>query len=72
MKVLCCKYLDCKNKVVKIIGYCKLCKNDYCGYHRLPEIHNCINLNELYTTNKIQLNNKLLNEATKDNKLTKI
>lgn len=72
MKVSLCNYLDCKNKVMKVIGYCKLCEIDYCGRHRLPEIHNCVNLNELYTAHKTQLNNKLLNEATKDNKLTKI
>ncbi|CAG8769712.1 34120_t:CDS:2 [Gigaspora margarita] len=39
-----CKFGDCNDKAVKIVGHCRYCEMDFCSRHRLPEAHACINL----------------------------
>jgi hypothetical protein len=39
------KCATCGAKYAKIIGDCKFCKCKFCLNHRLPETHNCINMN---------------------------
>jgi small subunit ribosomal protein S27Ae len=37
-----CHYYSCSNKVAKYnVGKCKLCKQNFCGKHRLPKTHTC-------------------------------
>ncbi|CAJ0829297.1 4286_t:CDS:2, partial [Entrophospora sp. SA101] len=43
-KVVKCKFGECKDKATKIVGHCRYCELDYCGRHRLPEAHACVNL----------------------------
>jgi len=41
-----CTYLNCKKK--EIIKFeCKFCRKNFCINHRLPELHYCLNLNNL-------------------------
>ena len=39
-----CSFNECTTRVVRIIGDCKYCSSQYCGKHRLPEDHNCKNI----------------------------
>ena len=39
-----CDFENCCARYVNIIGDCKYCKKKFCGSQRLPETHNCINL----------------------------
>jgi len=34
----------CSDKVVKIVGDFRYCQAKFCGRHRLPEAHACVNL----------------------------
>jgi len=39
-----CAFKDCNSKPVLIIGDCKFCNLKFCGTHRLPESHTCVNI----------------------------
>jgi ubiquitin C len=39
-----CAFKDCTAKPVLIIGDCKYCNSKFCGTHRLPETHECSNM----------------------------
>jgi len=39
-----CDIDDCQDRVAVIIGDCSFCKQSFCGKHRLPETHACLNL----------------------------
>jgi ubiquitin C len=39
-----CAFGTCSDKVVKIVGDCRYCQAKFCGRHRLPEAHACVNL----------------------------
>lgn len=67
-----CKYLECKNKAMKLIGGCKSCEKYYCHVHRYPETHNCIKLLEIKLNQKQTLVSKLMNDAIFEQKLTRI
>ena len=41
-----CDEFNCNKKAHKLLGQCGYCNNYYCMKHRLPEQHNCINLQE--------------------------
>ena len=43
-KLIRCAFGTCTDKVVKIIGDCRYCQAKFCGRHRLPEAHACVNL----------------------------
>jgi len=36
-----CACEGCTSRVAMIIGHCNYCESDYCGQHRLPELHAC-------------------------------
>lgn len=67
-----CKYLECKNKISKIIGHCKHCNVIFCSHHRLPESHNCIKLIELRLNEKAALAQKLYSNSVIKTKLNNI
>ncbi len=67
-----CKYIDCKNKVSKLIGYCKGCDEYHCHQHRLPETHGCKHLIEFQLQAKQNLEKRLLSEYLVDNRVSKI
>lgn len=43
------------------VGYCKWCKITYCSACRMPEVHNCPNLDDLKNSKKEQ-NSQQLNK----------
>jgi predicted nucleic acid binding AN1-type Zn finger protein len=66
-----CKYLECKNKISKIIGHCKNCEQFFCYQHRYLETHNCAKLLEFKLSSKQYLIKKLQDNAVQVNKITK-
>ncbi|KDQ60718.1 hypothetical protein JAAARDRAFT_31692 [Jaapia argillacea MUCL 33604] len=36
----------CNSAALRIVGSCPHCRSDFCGSHRLPEYHNCTNLQD--------------------------
>ncbi|KAI0082748.1 hypothetical protein K474DRAFT_1633060 [Panus rudis PR-1116 ss-1] len=34
----------CKEAVLRLVGQCPHCRQEYCGTHRMPEHHACTNL----------------------------
>ncbi|KAI9225960.1 MAG: polyubiquitin [Piptocephalis tieghemiana] len=39
-----CRFGDCQDRVVRIVGDCRYCQGKYCSKHRLPESHACAEL----------------------------
>lgn len=64
-----CNIDDCKKKAKPIVGHCNYCDNNFCLVHRLPEQHNCEQLQRCNANAKELLTNKLNNEAIKSKKL---
>jgi hypothetical protein len=56
------KCATCGNKCSVIIGDCKFCKCNFCLNHRLPETHNCININICKSKAFILNSNKVISE----------
>lgn len=67
-----CKYLECKNKISKLIGHCKNCEKNFCSQHRYPESHHCVKLLEFKLSSKQDLIKKLQDNAVQVNKIMKI
>lgn len=66
-----CNFTDCNKKASNILD-CNLCNKNHCSLHRLPEEHQCINL-QIYSNilkSKNQLS--LIQNKTDTNKLEKI
>jgi predicted nucleic acid binding AN1-type Zn finger protein len=59
----------CGKKIAYIIGECKFCTCSFCLIHRLPEIHNCINLDKCKEQAKDINENKLMQEKCVANKI---
>jgi predicted nucleic acid binding AN1-type Zn finger protein len=59
-----CYLEDCKQKTVKIIGYCRWCDFLYCGKHRLPEAHACKDLQGCRDKSLEKFSARLLAEKT--------
>ncbi|KAF7440403.1 hypothetical protein PC9H_000748 [Pleurotus ostreatus] len=49
----------CNSAVLRIVGECPMCRHQFCGEHRLPEHHNCNQLEDCrkqaYERNKLKL-----------------
>jgi len=41
-----CTYPLC-NKKIETFCFCRYCQQNYCIKHRLPEVHNCRNINDI-------------------------
>ena len=52
----------CGNKSANIVGDCKYCSCKYCLKHRLPESHNCINMNKCHMKAFTINSNKVMSE----------
>jgi len=63
-----CETNDCKKKAVFHLN-CSLCNKCYCLNHRLPEEHNCINLETINKINKSKNTQQLLENKTDCEKL---
>ena len=67
-----CAANDCKGKTAPIIGWCKYCDLNFCGNHRLPEVHLCSNLKICKDVSHKKLTNDLSMGAIKGQKVEKI
>lgn len=68
-----CNFLSPKCcKKISIIGNCIYCEKDYCLEHRLPEMHNCVNMDKLKEDSKYLLKEKLIKEMITDVKINKV
>lgn len=66
-----CIFTEC-NKKANICFQCSYCNNTYCGIHRLPEQHECINLDIKSKLNKQKLEYELIQNKTNYEKIEKI
>ncbi|ORX84316.1 hypothetical protein BCR32DRAFT_194035, partial [Anaeromyces robustus] len=57
-----CHLEGCNSRVVKIVGHCRYCQFSFCSTHRLPETHNCSNLDFCKQTSFEKNSSKLLRE----------
>jgi predicted nucleic acid binding AN1-type Zn finger protein len=57
-----CHLEGCNSRVVKIVGHCRYCQFSFCSTHRLPETHNCANLDFCKQTSFEKNSTKLLRE----------
>ena len=60
-----CHMQECFKKNTLVIGDCKFCNNSFCCNHRLPEVHDCTNLDDV----KIDSLNKYKKEMEDNNLL---
>ncbi|KXS13559.1 hypothetical protein M427DRAFT_58597 [Gonapodya prolifera JEL478] len=59
-----CALPTCQNRVVKIVGLCRYCAGNFCGTHRLPELHACAQLDSCRAAAHSRLGEKLMREKT--------
>ena len=57
-----CAFPDCKKKCALLIGNCRYCESKFCESHRLPEVHQCSNIQECRDRHFIRNQDKLLSE----------
>ncbi|KAI8817095.1 polyubiquitin 5 [Fimicolochytrium jonesii] len=57
-----CKFPACTAKPVKIIGLCRYCTHTFCSKHRLPEAHQCQQMQSCRQVAAERLAGKLLGE----------
>jgi len=57
-----CNSAGCRDRAIKIIGHCRYCRSHFCGQHRLPEAHSCVNLTACKQESFARNENKLLQE----------
>jgi predicted nucleic acid binding AN1-type Zn finger protein len=57
--------ITCNHKSAAIVGFCKYCNNNFCLKHRLPESHQCINMNILCKQEYDKNSEKLMQEKLK-------
>tara|TARA_B110000305_G_C19009529_1_gene434265 strand:- start:277 stop:588 length:312 start_codon:yes stop_codon:yes gene_type:complete len=52
---------QCSSQPSLVVGYCKWCDTTFCSSCRMPEVHNCPNLDKL-KENKKALNSNQINK----------
>lgn len=57
-----CGFPECLDRPAKIIGDCRYCQHAFCSKHRLPESHECNNLQSCRENSYQRNSSKLLNE----------
>jgi predicted nucleic acid binding AN1-type Zn finger protein len=65
-----CHVKDCAKRVVLIIGDCKYCENRYCEFHRIPESHQCTNMEACRKKSFEQNQARVMSEKTNASKMT--
>lgn len=60
----------CTNRVVKIIGDCRFCQQQFCSTHRHVEAHECANIDACKQDHFQRNSAKLSNEKTVATKLS--
>ncbi|KAH9484242.1 AN1-type zinc finger protein TMC1 [Psilocybe cubensis] len=59
----------CSSAALRIVGECPQCSSHFCGTHRLPEQHNCSNLENCRQQAFERNKNKLESERTVASKM---
>lgn len=57
-----CTVLGCGERIAKIVGECRYCGHGYCSRHRLPESHQCDNMQGCRQQSYEKNSSKLLGE----------
>ncbi|KAI9176159.1 hypothetical protein H9P43_006524 [Blastocladiella emersonii ATCC 22665] len=57
-----CNLPGCSDKIARIVGDCRHCSSKFCSRHRLPEAHQCGNLDSCRKASHDQLAGKLMGE----------
>ena len=70
-KLIKMRCIKCRKKK-SILIECKYCKNEYCSFCCLPEIHKCKNINICKKRKLDELETKLESEKIEKNKIIKI
>ncbi|EDR14246.1 uncharacterized protein LACBIDRAFT_305885 [Laccaria bicolor S238N-H82] len=60
---------QCSSAALRIVGQCPHCRNQFCGSHRLPEHHDCSNLEDCRQQAFDRNKNKLESERTVASKI---
>ncbi|KAF9483898.1 hypothetical protein BDN70DRAFT_873297 [Pholiota conissans] len=60
---------QCNSAALRIVGECPHCRAQFCGAHRLPEHHNCSNLEDCRQQAFDRNKNKLESERTVASKM---
>lgn len=63
-----CDFNNCKLKKVNIIGVCNYCHYTFCLKHRLPETHQCKQIENVKKQASELLYKKLVEEANSSRK----
>ena len=59
----------CKKKCGLCVFKCKYCNIDFCSSCRMPEVHQCINMDNLKHIQNDKLKTKLMKEKTVSDKI---
>tara|TARA_B100001057_G_C22006532_1_gene628125 strand:+ start:194 stop:448 length:255 start_codon:yes stop_codon:yes gene_type:complete len=65
-----CGFRDCNKKCALLIGDCRYCNFKFCEMHRLPEVHNCSNIEDCRQQHFMKNQNKLMTEKCVAPKVT--
>lgn len=57
-----CAVAECSGRIAKIVGECRYCGHGYCSRHRLPESHQCDNMQGCRQQSYEKNSSKLLGE----------
>jgi len=64
-----CAWKDCNSKPVLVIGDCRFCQSKFCGAHRLPEKHACLDMKDCRDQSFEKNKNKLESEKCVSSKV---
>eukprot|EP00301_Raphidiophrys_heterophryoidea_P005659 c12353_g1_i1.p1 GENE.c12353_g1_i1~~c12353_g1_i1.p1 ORF type:complete len:158 (-),score=42.69 c12353_g1_i1:196-633(-) len=67
-----CEHPGCSDRALNIVGDCRFCTMSFCGKHRIPETHSCINIASCRQQSHDKLASKLNAEKCAGQKLQKV
>lgn len=56
-----CRLESCPERVARLTGTCRWCQSEFCSKHRLPESHECANMNGCRQQSQQKNSDKLMN-----------
>ena len=56
-----CHLASCTERVARLTGTCRWCESEFCSRHRLPESHECTNMNGCRQQSQQKNSDKLMN-----------
>lgn len=57
-----CDFESCTERAILIVGDCRYCSLKFCGQHRLPEDHLCVNMEQCRSEKFKQNEDKVMRE----------